>query len=44
MGLTARELLELYDRHGPFFSDAGLERLEAAQVADRPPDDKGATY
>lgn len=43
VGLTARELLELYDRHGPFFSEATLERLDAAQAADRPPEDKWAT-
>lgn len=42
MGITGRELVELYRREGPMFDDAALDRIEAAKAAGRPPRDKWA--
>ena len=39
--ITARSLLDRY-RRGPHFTEAELERIEAARLADRTPDDKWA--
>lgn len=42
LGITAGELLELYETRGPFLSDEALDRIEEAKIADRPPEDKWA--
>lgn len=42
LGVTAEDLLELYARRGPFFSEATLARVEEAKSSDRPPEDKWA--
>lgn len=38
--VTGAELLERYRRHGPFFSEESLERIERLKAEDRPPEDK----
>lgn len=38
--VTGAELLERYRRHGPFFTEEGLERIERLKAEDRPPEDK----
>ncbi len=43
MGITARELREVYRTQGPALSAEALDRLEAALREDRPPEDKWAT-
>jgi hypothetical protein len=40
VGITAAELLELYETQGPFLSAAALERIEAAKTAATPREDK----
>ncbi len=42
-GVTAAELLEMYERHGPFFSEATLDRIDSAKKDDGPPEDKWET-
>lgn len=42
VGLTAAELLARYECEGPFLTEAALDRLEAANAADVPPEDKWA--
>jgi hypothetical protein len=39
-GITAGELLALYESEGPFLSESTLDRIEAAKAADEPPEDK----
>lgn len=39
-GLTGGELRETYEREGPLFSEAGLDRIEEATAQDEPPRDK----
>lgn len=41
--VTGRELLDVYDREGPFLNEAGLEIVEELQESDPPPVDKWAT-
>jgi len=41
--VTGRELLDLYEREGPFLDDEGLEIVEDLQTTDPPPRDKWAT-
>lgn len=43
LGLTGRELLQLYDEEGPFLSEEALDRIEEVKAADRPPEDKWRT-
>ena len=38
--VTGAELLEIYRKHGPFFSEEALTRIEEAMEADQPPVDK----
>jgi len=40
MGITARELADVYDRSGPFFDEETLDRIEEAKSLDAPPEDK----
>lgn len=42
VGLTGSELLALYERRGPYFSGASLDRVEEVNASDRPPSDKWA--
>ena len=42
IGITARELREVYRTHGPALSADALDRVEAALREDRPPEDKWA--
>jgi hypothetical protein len=39
-GITAAELLALYERRGPFLSERELGSIDAADAADAPPEDK----
>jgi hypothetical protein len=39
-GITAAELLALYEMRGPFLSERDLDRIENADTADAPPEDK----
>jgi hypothetical protein len=39
-GITAAELLELYEREGPFLTPVELDAIEDARKKDRPPLDK----
>jgi hypothetical protein len=39
-GVTAGDLLALYERRGPCLSEKSLDRIEEAKAADRPPEDK----
>ena len=39
---TGAELAEHYRRHGPFFGEADLDRIEDAKRSQRPPEDKWA--
>ena len=39
-GITAAELLALYETRGPFLSGPDLDRIDAADAADAPPVDK----
>ena len=41
--VTGAELLEMHRKHGPFFSEASLDRIEEAKRSDRPPEDKWAS-
>lgn len=41
-GITAGELLALYEQRGAYLSDASLDRIDEAKAADRPPEDKWA--
>ena len=41
--LTGGELREMLGKHGPFFSEAGLDRIDEAKRSDRPPEDRWAT-
>jgi hypothetical protein len=41
--MTATELLELYDKHGPFLSESALDRIDTAKAEDLPPEDKWQT-
>lgn len=43
LGITARELREVYRNEGPTLSADALDRVEAAIAGDRPPEDKWAT-
>ncbi len=43
MGITARELREVYRTQGPALSADALDRVEAALREDRPPEDKWAS-
>lgn len=43
LGITARELREVYRNEGPTLSADALDRVEAAIGGDRPPEDKWAT-
>lgn len=38
--VTGAELLEIYRKHGPFFSENELAQIEEAMEADQPPVDK----
>jgi predicted CopG family antitoxin len=38
--VTGAELLEIYRKHGPFFSEEGLRIIEELKADDRPPEDK----
>lgn len=38
--VTGAELLELYRRDGPFFTEEELDRIERAKTEERPPEDK----
>ena len=38
--LTGKELLEFCRKHGPFFTEEGLDWVEEAKQGDRPPEDK----
>lgn len=38
--VTGAELLDRYRRLGPFFTEAGLARIERLKAEDRPPEDK----
>ena len=40
LGVTGGELLTLYERRGPYFSEATVDRVESAKGCDPPPDDK----
>ena len=42
LGITARELREVYRAEGPVLGAGALDRVEAALGADRPPEDKWA--
>ena len=39
-GVTAGELLALYERRGAYLSEESLDRIDEAKAADRPPEDK----
>jgi predicted CopG family antitoxin len=41
-GVTAGELLALYERRGAYLSEETLDRIDEAKSADRPPEDKWA--
>jgi predicted CopG family antitoxin len=41
--ITGEDLLRRYRTRGPHFTEAELSSIEAAKVADRPPEDKWAT-
>jgi hypothetical protein len=38
--VTGAELLEIYRKHGPFFSEEALRAIEKLKVEDHPPEDK----
>lgn len=40
VGLTAGDLLALYERRGASLSEEALDRIEDHKAADRPPEDK----
>ena len=40
--ITASELLERYRKHGPFFDEETLDRIEEVIRSDAPPEDKWA--
>ena len=39
-GITAGELLALHASEGPYLSEAALDRIEATNAEDSPPEDK----
>jgi hypothetical protein len=41
-GITAGELLALYEQRGAYLSHASLDRIDEAKAADPPPEDKWA--
>ena len=43
MGITARELREVYRRQGAHFTEEELDRIEDAKRTDAPPEDKWTT-
>jgi len=40
VGITAGELLAVYGTRGPHLSDDALDRIDQADAADSPPEDK----
>jgi predicted CopG family antitoxin len=42
VGVTAQELLSLYEEEGPHLSPEALDRVEEAKDQDEPPEDKWA--
>jgi len=40
VGITARELLAVYETDGPHFTDESLDRIEEANAQDQPPEPK----